>query len=70
MAYTKTDWSSGEAPAIDETNLDHLEEQYTDAVAETATLIAAIPEDAAAGVASQRTLGAGAQQAAAGNHSH
>ncbi len=70
MAYTKTDWVSGGAPALNATNLDHLEEQYDDAVAETATLITAIPEDAAAGIASQRTLGAGAQQAAAGNHSH
>jgi hypothetical protein len=42
----------------------HGDRAYADA------LVAAIPEDAVAGTGSLRTLGTGAQQAAAGNHGH
>jgi len=70
MAHAATAWVSGSAPDIDENTMDNLELQYDEAVAEVAVLIAAIPEDAAVDVASQRTLGAGALQAAAGNHTH
>ncbi len=71
MAYSKVGpWSNGGAPALSEANLDTMETQYEEAVTEAAVLIAAIPEDGAAGVASERTLGSGAVQAAAGDHGH
>ncbi len=63
MAYVPTVWVNGVAPAIDDTNLNHMETQYTQALAD-------IPEDQAAGTPSERTLGGGAVQAAAGDHSH
>ena len=63
MAYTPTVWVNGGAPAIDDTNLNHMETQYTQALAD-------IPEDQAAGTPSERTLGTGALQAAAGDHIH
>ncbi len=63
MAYTPTVWVNGVAPAIDATNLNHMETQYAQALAD-------IPEDQAAGTPSERTLGTGAVQAAAGDHTH
>jgi len=63
-------FNNGAPPVLDAANLDTMETQYTEAVAQAAILIAAIPEDGAAGVASERTLGVGAVQAAAGDHVH
>lgn len=63
MPYTPTIWVNAGVPAIDATNLNHMETQYTQALAD-------IPEDAAAGTPSKRTLGTGALQSAAGNHDH
>ncbi len=63
MAYTPTVWVGGAAPGIAASLLNHLETQYQTALDD-------IPEDAAAGVASERTLGNGALQAAPGDHGH
>jgi len=63
-------FTNGAAPVLSKATLDQMETQYTEAVAQAAVLIAAIPEDGAAGVASERTLGVGAVQAAAGDHGH
>ncbi len=63
MAYTPTVWVGSAAPGISAALLNHMETQYQTALDD-------IPEDPAAGVAGERTLGSGALQAAPGDHGH
>ena len=63
MAYTPTAWNDGGVPDMSAANLNHAETQYQKILDDT-------PVDDIAANASLRTLGAGAQQAAAGDHGH
>lgn len=68
MGYTKNvpAWVSGATPGITATRLKHLETQYEEA----ATDLTTHTDTDTAPTAIHHTLGAGANQAAAGNHTH
>ena len=63
MAYTPTIWVNNVPPTLWKGALNNAETQYQKVLDDA-------PVDDIAANASLRTLGAGAQQAAAGNHSH
>ena len=63
MAYTPTAWVNDSVPTVDTEALKNAETQYQKVLDDA-------PKDDIAAVPSLRTLGPGAQQAAAGNHSH
>ncbi len=63
MAYTATVWVNNVPPTLNKEALNNAETQYQKVLDDA-------PVDDVPANASLRTLGTGAQQAAAGNHSH
>ena len=63
MAYTPTTWVDNVPPTLNVDALNNAETQYQKVLDDA-------PVDDIPAVPSLRTLGGGAQQSAAGNHSH